>query len=179
MDVALPPIVGAWLARVQAQGIKLGQQRIVRALELAGDPQQSFPSMLVGGTNGKGSAVAFASALLREAGHCVGSTYSPHLTSYRERFVIDGELASWDELEALARRLEPLISAEPEMEEFTFFELGVLLALSHFFRSGGGCLGTRGRDGWRVRRDEGRRSSGCGDRLRRSRPLPIPRRDRC
>jgi dihydrofolate synthase/folylpolyglutamate synthase len=110
----------------------LGTERIVRALELAGDPQRAFPSLLVGGTNGKGSTVAFASALLHEAGHCVGSTYSPHLVSYTERFMIDGALAGWDELEALAERLEPIVSAEPGLEELTFFELGVLLALSLF-----------------------------------------------
>ena len=96
-DIA-PPLLGAWLARVQAQGVKMGMDRIVRALELGGDPQTSFPSMLIGGTNGKGSTVAFASALLRGMGYSVGSTYSPHLNTYRERFVVDGERAGWEEL---------------------------------------------------------------------------------
>ena len=132
MDPTAPPAIGAWLARVQARGIKLGTERIVRALELAQSPEKAFPSLLVGGTNGKGSTVAFATALLSESGHSVGSTYSPHLVSYRERFVVDGTLVSWDELEALALRLEPVISAAEGMDEFTFFELGVLLALRHF-----------------------------------------------
>jgi len=132
MTETIPPHIDAWLTAVQAQGVKMGMHRIRRALELAGRPQRRFPSLLVGGTNGKGSTVAFATALLRESGHSVGSTFSPHLTTYRDRFLIDGERVSWDVLEELAIRLQPLISAEAGMDQFTFFELGVLLALSLF-----------------------------------------------
>lgn len=135
MTSTIPPLLEAWLTQVQSSGVKMGLDRIQRALEIAGSPQQRYPSVLIGGTNGKGSTVAFASALLQEAGHRVGATLSPHLSSYRERFVVDGELIRWEQLEDLARELEPQIAAEPGMEEFTFFELGVLLALSHFARS--------------------------------------------
>ena len=121
-----------WLAEVQDKGIKLGLDRIRSALELAGDPQDRFPTLLVGGTNGKGSTVAFAQALLGAAGHRVGSTVSPHLVEYRERFRIDGTPIERAELEALAERLAPLVRGKPGMEELTFFELGALLALSLF-----------------------------------------------
>ena len=134
MNELTPEAIGAWLADVQTHGVKMGLERIHRALELAGSPQRSYPSLLVGGTNGKGSTVAFASALLSEAGHSVGSTYSPHLSTYRERFVVDGGLASWDELDQLATDLRPIIEGAPGLEGFTFFELGTLLALSHFQR---------------------------------------------
>ena len=50
--------------------------------------------MLIGGTNGKGSVQAIVSAVLREAGYRVGQTPKPHLVSYRERIVVDGELIS-------------------------------------------------------------------------------------
>jgi len=126
--------LAAWLEHVQSRGIKVGLSQITKALELTGQPQNSFPSILVGGTNGKGSTVAFASSILSAAGLRVGSTVSPHLRSYRERFKVDGALATSSELNDLARELRPPIDACHELEHFTFFELGVLLAL-HFFRA--------------------------------------------
>jgi dihydrofolate synthase/folylpolyglutamate synthase len=121
-----------WLEDVRDKGVKLGLERIQRALELAGSPQRSYPSALVGGTNGKGSTVAFASALLCAGGNRVGSTISPHLSSYRERFRVDGVIATDSELDALATWLRAPINACDELAGFTFFELGVLLALCHF-----------------------------------------------
>jgi len=121
-----------WLEAVQSRGVKLGLEKIRRALELAAEPQRSFPSALVAGTNGKGSTVAFAESLLAAAGHRVGSTISPHLHSYRERFRVAGDLASEAQLEVLAQQLRPRIDACDELAEFTFFELGVLLAMCHF-----------------------------------------------
>ncbi len=123
-----------WLTEVQDKGVKLGLERIRDALARVGDPQLRFPTLLVGGTNGKGSTVAFARALLGAAGHRVGSTISPHLTAYRERFRIDGRPVEPDELEALAAELAPQVRGQPGMEELTFFELGALLAMSLFAR---------------------------------------------
>jgi dihydrofolate synthase / folylpolyglutamate synthase len=125
-------VLQQWLDEVQDRGVKLGLERIRAALELAGRPQDRFPSLLVGGTNGKGSTVAFATALLNASGHRVGSTVSPHLTAYRERFRIDGVPIEQEALEALAATIEPRVRDQAGMEELTFFELGALLALSCF-----------------------------------------------
>lgn len=122
----------AWLTEVQAHGIKLGLERIEAALKLAGAPQERFPSLLVGGTNGKGSVVTFTTGLLTAAGHRVGSTISPHLFAYRERFRIDGSPISEEELEATGERLRAAVHGQPGMEGLTFFELGSLIALSLF-----------------------------------------------
>jgi folylpolyglutamate synthase/dihydrofolate synthase len=124
--------LNAWLEHVQSRGIKVGLGQITKALQLTGEPQKSFASALVGGTNGKGSTVSFAASILRKSGLRVGSTVSPHLLNYRERFRVDGELASSSALNALARRLRPQIEASAELGNFTFFELGVLLALHQF-----------------------------------------------
>lgn len=71
-------------------GIRLGLGRTRALLRELGDPQLSFRGALIGGTNGKGSVLALAGAVLREAGIHEGETPKPHLVSYRERLRIDG-----------------------------------------------------------------------------------------
>lgn len=62
-----------------------------RALnEALGDPLACYRSVLIGGTNGKGSTGAFLEALLKDAGLKVGLFTSPHLVSFRERIRVDG-----------------------------------------------------------------------------------------
>ena len=133
-ELSAGPALALWLEQVQTQGVKLGLAQITKALELVGNPQRSFPSALVGGTNGKGSTVAFASSILSASGLTVGSTFSPHLITYRERFRVNNELITWPELDELTAQLRPRIAACADLDQFTFFELGVLLAMSHFRR---------------------------------------------
>ncbi len=125
-------VFAGWLDSVQRHGIKMGLDRVRAALTALGEPQRAVPSLLVAGTNGKGSTVTFATALLMAAGHRVGSTYSPHLVDYRERFRIDGRLISPQELEAVGARLHGLLAHRPELAELTFFELGTLVAAAWF-----------------------------------------------
>ena len=110
----------------------MGLERVQRALDLVGNPQRGIPSLLVAGTNGKGSTVTFATSLLEAAGHTVGSTTSPHLVDYRERFVIDGKIITPEELEAVGSALHGQLAAVEGLEELTFFELGTLVAASWF-----------------------------------------------
>jgi dihydrofolate synthase / folylpolyglutamate synthase len=72
-------------------GIRLGLGRTRALLRRLGDPHAQLPGVLIGGTNGKGSVQALVAAALREAGHRVGQTPKPHLVTYRERIVIDGQ----------------------------------------------------------------------------------------
>src|SRR4030088_2768105 len=63
-------------------------------LELArqlGNPQNSFPSLHVAGTKGKGSTCAFAASILSAAGLRIGLYTSPHLQNIRERICIDNK----------------------------------------------------------------------------------------
>ena len=88
---------------------------------------------LVAGTNGKGSVIALAGSALRAAGYRVGETPKPHLVSYRERIVVDGQpIAAADfarlvdealpEADRIARRLGPP----------TEFELLTAVMFRHF-----------------------------------------------
>ncbi len=62
----------AYLYSLERRGVRLGLDRIVGALRDHGDPQESFGSVLVGGTNGKGSVCALAASALQSAGFKTG-----------------------------------------------------------------------------------------------------------
>lgn len=70
--------------------IRPGLDRVRRALDLLGHPEESFASVLVGGTNGKGSVSAMIESGLRWAGYRTGLYTSPHLVNVRERTRIQG-----------------------------------------------------------------------------------------
>ncbi|MBN2405990.1 MAG: bifunctional folylpolyglutamate synthase/dihydrofolate synthase, partial [Coriobacteriia bacterium] len=85
----------------------------IRALTaLLGIPQDSFSSMQVTGTNGKTSVTRIAAALLSAHGHRTGVYTSPHLVSYSERMVIDGEQASEEEFSAALGAVAGVVEAD-------------------------------------------------------------------
>lgn len=72
-------------------GVSLGLDRINHLLEGLEHPERELRGALVAGTNGKGSVVALAGAVLRAAGYAVGAMPKPHLVTYRERITVNGE----------------------------------------------------------------------------------------
>lgn len=81
--------------------------RIKAITAVLGHPQTAFPSVHVTGTNGKGSTTAMTAALLRAAGHRVGSYTSPHVCDLTERVQLDGKPVEHSVLDrALARVAE-------------------------------------------------------------------------
>ena len=99
-------------------GIVLGLERMRGLLDTLGAPDRALGTIVhVGGTNGKGSTVAMISALARAAGKRVATYTSPHLTTLRERIVIDGELISEEAIVAAAERVRAAGG-----DEVTFFE---------------------------------------------------------
>jgi dihydrofolate synthase/folylpolyglutamate synthase len=121
------------LARLEHEGIKLGNERMLALLSALGDPQLRLPAVLVAGTNGKGSVSSLLAQVAREAGYKVGLYTSPHLESPAERIKVDG--ADIRE-EALAGWLELLLaeSARLGLEKPTYFEALTLAAFLHFDR---------------------------------------------
>jgi dihydrofolate synthase/folylpolyglutamate synthase len=107
---------------------KFGLERTIALLAALGEPHRSFPSFHIAGTNGKGSSVATAEALLRAKGLRVGTYTSPHLVDFRERIVVNGRWISADEVVAFVDRWTPLV----ESLGATFFEATTALAFAHF-----------------------------------------------
>jgi dihydrofolate synthase/folylpolyglutamate synthase len=99
-------------------------ERIKRACQRAGNPQNSYPSVIVGGTNGKGSTTAFLESLYRHHGLKTGRFVSPHLVDETERWRINNIPITEETLKVYVNRIKPL------MEEFklTYFESAVCIA---------------------------------------------------
>ncbi|RZA32839.1 MAG: bifunctional tetrahydrofolate synthase/dihydrofolate synthase [Lysobacteraceae bacterium] len=123
-----------WLAYVEQQhpkAIELGLERVreVATRMALGAPASQV--IVVGGTNGKGSTVAFIEAIARAAGRRVGAYTSPHLLRYNERVRIDGREAADA---ALVSAFEAVEAARGDIA-LTYFEYGTLAALLLFQRS--------------------------------------------
>lgn len=115
-------------------GIKLGLQNILQLQEQLGFPDRSFDSIHIAGTNGKGSVTTKIASAFQHAGYRVGLYTSPHLTCFRERIRINGEMISEQAVEALLSRLFNLL-AETQIPA-TFFEVTTLLAFLYFAQEG-------------------------------------------
>jgi len=123
----------AYLDTLGRFGWKLDLDRIARLCELAGHPERTFPSVLVGGSAGKGSTCAFLTSILREAGLRAGTAPKPHLITYQERVQVDGELIPEERFAALMERIVPLAAqVTRELGSPTVFEVMTLLAFLHF-----------------------------------------------
>jgi dihydrofolate synthase/folylpolyglutamate synthase len=123
----------AYLDSLAQFGWKLDLERIQRLCELAGHPERRFPSILVGGSAGKGSTCTFLAAILRAAGLRVGTAPKPHLLTHRERAQVDGELIPEERFAALMSRLRPWVEqVTAELGSPTVFEVMTLLAFLHF-----------------------------------------------
>jgi dihydrofolate synthase/folylpolyglutamate synthase len=104
-------------------GISLGLARVERLMAEVGHPEEGLRGALVGGTNGKGSVVAMARAVLNAAGYRVGTMPKPHLVSYRERLAIDGEpISPGDFADAVARVLPAIDRVADDIGPPTEFE---------------------------------------------------------
>ncbi|MFA1721531.1 bifunctional tetrahydrofolate synthase/dihydrofolate synthase [Xanthomonas campestris] len=126
--VTTPNTLSDWLAYIEQQhpqNIAMGLERV---REVAARLQIEAPAthvIVVGGTNGKGSTVAFIEAIGRAAGWKVGTYTSPHLLRYNERVRIDGVEASEAQLVAAFAAVE----AARGDTALTYFEFGTLAAL--------------------------------------------------
>ena len=124
----------SYLESLNVFGSKLGLSRIERLTELLGHPERRYRTVHVTGTNGKGSVSAMTAAILTESGFRTGLYTSPHLTSYTERFVIDGEQASEADFAAAisaAKEAAEAMLAEG-LEQPTEFEVLTAAAFRYF-----------------------------------------------
>ncbi|NLJ54195.1 MAG: dihydrofolate synthase, partial [Intrasporangiaceae bacterium] len=128
----------AILARTPEHDLEPSLDRIQAVMELLGDPQRTFPSIHITGTNGKTSTARIIERLLRELGLKTGRFTSPHLHSIRERISIAGEpvseeafLAAYDEVIPFIEMVDAR-SAESDDPLMTYFEVVVAVAYAAF-----------------------------------------------
>ena len=130
----------AALAAIEARGrfgIRLGLGRVRALLRAMGDPQLAVRGALVGGTNGKGSVIALAGSALRAAGYRVGETPKPHLVTYRERIVVDGQPITADDFARLVSEAIPVADrVARRLGEPTEFELLTAVMFRRFAEVG-------------------------------------------
>ena len=106
-------------------------------LRRLGDPHIGLPGVLIGGTNGKGSVQALVAAALRESGQRVGQTPKPHLVSYRERILVDGQMIPPTDFADLVEEvLQHADAVAPKHGPPTEFEVLTAAAFLWFRRAG-------------------------------------------
>ena len=109
---------------------KFDLQRMVKLMNLMGDPQHKYPIIHVAGTKGKGSTAALIESALRAAGYKVGLYTSPHLVEFTERIQVDRNEISKADLAKLTEQIKPYVK---EVEQSTTFEITTALAFEYFF----------------------------------------------
>ena len=107
-----------------ATGVEWGLGRVVTALEELGNPHWSYPTIHVGGTNGKGSVAATLSSVLAASRLRTGLYTSPHLCSFRERFQVGGRPVLEKRLVDAADQIREVLVRQ----RLTFFEAATVLA---------------------------------------------------
>lgn len=117
------------LARLEQEGIRLGLDATRELLAALGDPQRRFPSVLVAGTNGKGSTAALLAGVLAGHGVRTGLYTSPHLVRVEERIAVGSTPIAPGRLLDLVRRL----AGFPQL---SYFETLTAAAFLHFAEEG-------------------------------------------
>lgn len=119
-----------WLDALQGSGIRPGLSRMRALLRELGNPERTCPSIIVAGTNGKGSTSSTLASILNASGYRTGLYTSPHLVDLRERWMIGDSMISTD---ALSSAIEQLRDAADRAGIVpTYFEALTLLAFIAF-----------------------------------------------
>jgi len=107
--------------------------------EALGHPERHFPSVIVAGTNGKGSSSATLASILHAAGYKIGLYTSPHLVRVNERIAMNGETISDPEFAEMHTRIDAvsrdLVSAGTLDQHPSFFETLTAMAFEYFASS--------------------------------------------
>ena len=118
----------SWQEELMEETIVLGLERVQIVYERLFPNGVPFAAIIVAGTNGKGSTIAFIDSIYRQSKYKVGRSTSPHLINYNERFAIDGvDVSDASIIEAFE-----LIEAKREGILLTYFEFSTLATLIIF-----------------------------------------------
>ena len=129
--------VEKWLHSRIGLNFRSGLGRMQRAVDLLGNPEQTYPIIHVTGTNGKGSTIAFMRELFVSHGKKVGTFTSPHIVSIHDRICINGEPISDADFIRFADQVKAMEQRLLEThDQLSFFELLTLIALLYFKEQG-------------------------------------------
>lgn len=130
--------LGHELANTPSNKFDLAHMRVL--LAAMNHPERAFPSVLIAGTNGKGSTASTLASILCASGFKTGLYTSPHLMRINERIRIDGNEISDDDFAALHgevdRAAENLVVEKALPWHPSFFEMMTAIAFAHFARAG-------------------------------------------
>ncbi len=112
----------------QMFGVKLGLDNIAALLQRLGNPEKSFKSIHIAGTNGKGSTAAITASVFEAKGYRTGLYTSPHISTVRERISINGELISHQKFAVHYEKIAQYLEEIP----CTYFECTTALSFLHF-----------------------------------------------
>src|SRR5436305_8053136 len=125
--------LGHELASTPSHKFDLEHMRVL--LRALGRPERTFPSVLIAGTNGKGSTAATLASILRASGLKTGLYTSPHLIRINERIRIGGEQISDEDFAQLHRDVdtaaEQLVAAGELPCQPSIFDMVITTALPH------------------------------------------------
>jgi dihydrofolate synthase/folylpolyglutamate synthase len=128
--------LGHELAQTPSHKFDLAHMRVL--LATMGHPERDFPSVLIAGTNGKGSTAATLASILRASGLKTALYTSPHLIRINERIRVNGEEIADDDFAALHgevdRVAERLVAQGALPWHPSFFEMMTAIAFAHFAR---------------------------------------------
>lgn len=124
-----------WIHSLGKFGIKPGLKRMEYMLGRLNHPENNIQGIHVGGTNGKGSTVAYLRNALVANNYSVGTFTSPYIERFNERISLNGIPISDDEIASLATRVKPVVDEltnETSLGEATEFEV-ITLMMFHYF----------------------------------------------
>lgn len=124
----------AFLDERIGHGVQPGLERITGLMEFLGDPQTSYPSILVAGTNGKTTTARMVQQILGAHGLTTGTFTSPHLHTIEERFTIRGASIDPERFTEAVRDIAWFVVGYEEEAgtPVTYFEVTAALAFSLF-----------------------------------------------
>ena len=117
--------------QVGGDAYKPGLERISEFCRSIGNPQRNYFVIHVAGTNGKGSISNMLAAVLQQAGYHTGLFTSPHLTDFRERIRVNGEMIPKQKVVNFVDRYR----SEMERLQLSFFEMTTAMAFDYFAQS--------------------------------------------
>ena len=123
-----------WIANYRTDQPHFGLERMVELLALRGNPHLKLKVIHVGGTNGKGSTIAFLKNILEKLGLRVGAFSSPYLIHYTDQISINGESIPEAKLETLMADYQSLLEGEAvaNLQGTTEFEIITAIAYDYF-----------------------------------------------